>query len=183
MTSAPNADTKNMSKADKKKAKKAEQLAARTPEMTKALKEKKESKKAAKRLAAKELIEFIKTYGEEDIKRALAVLWPNAMGVRAAAHHAAVSRVTSGAILTSLFPNGVGSSVDELTVFQAVQLGRAEMRKHIVRAIKNAKNSADRVWVAFDFETKMYTFVGTGAKEPSGWVGYTPIEIDGAEIK
>lgn len=132
--------------------------------------------------ARNKIIEFIKTYGDEDVKKAAAALWSQAVNgkvVRAAS----TARVTSADFLKSLFPAGVGGTISEMEIFTQFQYGRAEMRSHIVRAIKQAKEPADRVWVAFDFETKSYVLKGLGADIPEGWTGYKPVTVDGEEVK
>lgn len=130
------------------------------------------------------IIEFIKTYGDENVKKAASALWPQALGgkVERAARTGA-ARVTSADFLKSLFPAGVGATVSEMDIFTNFQYGRAEMRSHIVRAIKQAKEPADRVWVAFDFDSKSYVLKGIGADIPEGWTGYKPVTVDGEEIK
>ena len=168
MTDAPTPATAQP-KAKKEKA-------PRDPAMVKALKDKADRKNKARKDARDVVIAFLKSYGEKDVLSAAAVVWPNAMS-GSGAPRAGGSKVTSGAFLKGLFPNGIGTTVDELTVFTSYQYGRAEMRSHIVKAIKNVKLPEDRVWVKFDFGTKLYTLVAEGADVPEGWTGYKPVEL------
>lgn len=142
-----------------------------------------EANKAKRAEARVKLVEFIKSYGDEEIKKAAAVLWSQAInGKVARAPGSSAARVTSAAFLTSLFPEGIGASVSEMDIFTRFQYGRAEMRSHIVRAIKQAKDPAERVWVAFDFGSKTYTLKGIGASAPEGWTGYKPAVVNGEEV-
>lgn len=130
------------------------------------------------------VIAFAKSYGDAEIVSAVQSLFPVSFagGRLAREKGASTGRVTSAAFLLSLFPEGVGSSVSEASIFERFQLGRQEMRNHINRAIKQAKEPKDRLWVQFDFGSKSYVFKSTGADAPDGWVGYRPASVDGKEV-
>jgi hypothetical protein len=165
-----------------RKARKAAQIAARTPEMVAALKTKKDRKKKAKLEARQTLIDFVKSYADETVKLAAAKLWPNAMSGIASVPRES-NKVTAGELLLSLFgANPVaGATISEAEVFQKIDgYGRMEMRKAMVRAVKNAKTPEERVWVSFDFTTKLYTLRNIGPDMPDPWSGFRPIEIPSA---
>jgi hypothetical protein len=169
---APDQDTKPVLT---KKERKAAAIAARTPEMIKVLKAKKDKRKDAKLVARQTLIDFIKSYADEPVKLAAAKLWPSAMSGVARAPREASTRVTAGELLLSLFGGSdaaIGSTVSEADVFAKIDgYGRMEMRKAMVRAVKNAKTPEERVWVSFNFTDKLYTL------RADPWSGYRPLDI------
>jgi len=77
-------------------------------------------------------------------------------------------------IIAYVIENG---PVDEGYIFTEFKLGRAEMRLIINDAIKKVNDPEDRVWIAFDPESGMYTLDGTGAEPPINWRGYIPVEV------
>lgn len=72
-----------------------------------------------------------------------------------------------------------GDSVDELTLFKDLKMGRGEVRAKIRENLKKAEPK-DRFWVVLDEDAEAWTLIGTGAKQPKGWSG-APIEEPTAE--
>jgi len=181
--SAPDASTPAiLSQKEKNAAKKA----ARSPEMVAALKAKIERNKKKRLEARQTLIDFVKSYADEPVKLAAAKLWPTAMsGIARAPREAGSTRVTAGEILLSLFGGAdkIGATVSEAEVFAKIDgAGRMEMRKYMVHAVKLVKRPEDRVWVSFDFGTKLYTLRAVGPDMPNPWSGYRPLETAGDTI-
>ncbi len=134
---------------------------------------KKDARKGSKRDAIDTLVAFVKAYGPADAQKAASRLFSVAYNGERGPRES-TGRVTSAALLLSLFPGGVGTSISEMDVFTKLQLGRAEMRTHSKRAIKQASDPSQRIWVQLDFATKSYTLVAIGADAPDGWIGYRP---------
>lgn len=89
------------------------------------------------------------------------------------------AKVTLKDFFTDLFSGR--NAVSENEVFTNHKLGRAEMRKKCLQAIKKAA-PADRVWVKLDYDAGEYQLFGFGAEVPANWVGYKPLDIAGEEI-
>lgn len=68
----------------------------------------------------------------------------------------------------------VGDQVSELDLFKALKMGRGEIRAKIRENLKNA-DAKDRFWVELDEENEAWTLIGTGKKQPKGWMG-NPID-------
>lgn len=73
-------------------------------------------------------------------------------------------------------------TVSEDDIWSEFKLGRAEMRKVIVNAIKKAKSPEDRVWIRFNPEDGVYEYVATGADIPEGWTGYRPVDVEDIDL-
>lgn len=63
--------------------------------------------------------------------------------------------------------------VDELDLFKATRMGRAEMRKWAKALIRDVAPE-DRIWVAFDTPVEEWVVIGRGADMPETWTGYKP---------
>ena len=63
--------------------------------------------------------------------------------------------------------------IDELGVFSATKLGRAETLSGLKKALDVASPES-RVWVSFNSEAGVYTLEGRGANPPAGWKGKLP---------
>ena len=152
------------------------EMKIKDPAMYAAIKGKKDAKKAAKRAALAKLIAFAAEKGTPELQaiaKALTTRAPSTGGTRAPSFLS---------VLGELFKGVVGATVSEEAVFKTHRMGRGEMRKFCINAIKKAK-PADRLWVSFDLQTGVYKLEGVGVAAPANWKGYRPLVVDGAEVK
>ena len=63
-----------------------------------------------------------------------------------------------------------GDTVDELTLFKELKMGRGEIRAKIRENLKKAAVE-DRRWVVLDEAAEAWKLIGIGAKQPKGWTG------------
>ena len=160
-----------------KKAKiKVEEMTAEQKAIHDVVKAKKAKKKAEKRANLVTVLQFAIEYGEEDIKKLARALLPREAG-GVVQYVGGVRKNLIVALFDQLFPLGVGSTIDENAVWEAVKLGRAEMRKKAPLAIKKAE-PAERRWVHLNAGTGIYTLQGIGATPPDGWLGFVPIDVE-----
>lgn len=145
----------------------------KTPEQIEKVAARIQDNKKRRQEAIQVLVMFVKNYGDENIKKAASTLFSTAMGV-GAVRASSGSRVSSNAFLKSLLP-AVGSTMPEMDIFIAHQLGRREMRDHIIRNIKQSAPE-ERLWVKLDFSTKSYVLQAIGSTPPEDWSGYRPAD-------
>lgn len=139
---------------------------------------KKMTKKAGKKDALEIIAEFVRQYGDENVKKALGVYAPS---LAAPGTVTAAPRTSKGfAILVDLFP-AIGASQNEDSIFTSLRFGRAEMKTMIKRALKAAAPD-ERRWISFNAIDGIYTLEAIGAEAPEGWKGYKPLSVDGEEI-
>lgn len=81
---------------------------------------------------------------------------------------------TVNPVLAMLTAGGIGSTVHEDTLYNALHCGRRDTYWTIADAIKLAADKATRQWIAFDATTGLYTFMGIGATPPKDYKGYIP---------
>jgi len=142
------------------------------PKLYDALKAKKDKKKAERKASLAKLMEFCLANGTDEIK-----VIARSLVTRAPADRSGVTKTN---VLVELFKDG--QVVTEMKVFERFRLGRAEMRKIIINAIKKAKPE-ERMWVSFDAEKGVYKLEAKGANPPANWTGYRPLIVDGKEVK
>ena len=134
----------------------------------------KNAERTAKQKARKEAARaLIKGFFEEDSQKRAdrqveapikeAILYMAGMGAR-------TKRTTASTLLREMLLAGDVSSVD---IFTAFEFGRPTMAKKINEFIKNGEPE-NRIWVAFDENTKTYSVAGQGENPPEGWTGYLP---------
>ena len=73
-------------------------------------------------------------------------------------------------IILSMFADS--DTVSEEEIWGRYKLGRAEMRRIMVNAIKKAATPDDRKYIDFNADKGEYTLVAVGAEYPAGWNGY-----------
>ena len=166
-----------MSKKERKARKSVKDMNEQELALHAALKEKKDAKKAARREAFGKIVDFVKTLTDApvEIVDALKLVGKREKGAKV--YVGGVKHNLTKELLLGFFPSGIGTTVSEDTVWANAKLGRAEMRKKILLAIKKAE-PADRVWVSFDREAAQYILVGTGPEAPEGWEGYVPMDAE-----
>jgi hypothetical protein len=141
----------------------------------KALKDKKNKRKELKKAALKTILDFAKaamTESDTEVKAALQLITVRASAVRN----------TTASLRDKLIKMiGEAGIVHEDRLWNEYKVGRAEMRKLIVKALKNAKPE-ERLWVKFDIDSCQYTIEGEGPNPPANWNGYKPLSVEGEEI-
>lgn len=137
------------------------------------LKAKKDRKKAEKKERLQEVVRFAIEKGPADLVIKAKTFLPRSAGGTAGLPFARKNLTKD--LLLGLFPMGVGTSVTEDEVWAQFKLGRAEMRKKTIMAIKKAAPE-DRVWVSFEPASGTYILQSIGPDAPDGWLGYVPLE-------
>lgn len=148
------------------------------PAIADVLKKKKARKREEARAALKVLVDFAIAKGGDAEKAAAKKYANKANGVRAVGGAASGPKFLD--VLNAMFAKS--ASIHEDRVWTEFKLGRAEMRKHMINAIKKPK-AEDRLWIEFNAQTATYTLKGKGKDAPTGWTGYKPLTVEGAEIK
>lgn len=137
-------------------------------------KEKKDAKKAqraAKKVAAETLKELVEKSGDKKYSEALKVIRPSLYG--GSTHTSSGPRQSlTNDFLTLIVTK---KSVNEDEIFKAFRIGRREAAAMIRKSLKNSE-PANRIWIKFDEEKGIYSFVSKGAEPPKGWDGYIPVE-------
>lgn len=149
----------------------------------KALKDKKNRRKELKKAALVTILSFAKdalatvpsgseTEADKALKAALQLITVRASAVR-----------NTTASLRDKLVKMIGEAgiIHEDRLWNEYKVGRAEMRKLIVKALKTAKPE-ERLWIKFDIDTCQYTIEGEGANPPANWTGYKPLGVEGEEI-
>jgi tRNA G10 N-methylase Trm11 len=144
------------------------------PAMYAVLKSKKDAKRNAKKEALAKILAYVIAKGDPEIQRIAKSLTLRAPTQRTAGAPSFME------IFKKLF--AASKTCNEEQVFKDFRLGRAEMRKNMVKAIKSVE-PAQRLWIKFSPDTGTYTLVATGPEAPAGWTGYRPLVVDGAEVK
>lgn len=140
-----------------------------------ALKAKKTARKELKKAALNTILDFVKAAvsdADTEVNAALQLITVRASAVR-----------SPTASLRDKLVKMIGEAgiVHEDRLWNDYKVGRQEMRKLIVKALKTSKPQ-DRLWIKFDLDTCQYTIVGEGANPPADWNGYKPLSVEGEEI-
>lgn len=163
-----------MSRKDRKPV---EQMTETELAIQKALKDKKNRRKAAKRAELVEALTFVVQNAEDpDLVAKAKRLLPRDAGGTGPVYVAGVRKNLIVETLKSLFADGL-TAVTEDDAWQKLRLDRSSMRKKCVLAIKKAKPE-ERVWVSFNATTGIYTLEGEGPNPPEGWLGYVPVDVE-----
>ena len=126
-----------------------------------------EAAKKVKREAKARLRSFAQSTEDEQVKADILLM----VGTGQRAARGSVAGQTSE-ILTAIKEAG-SDGLSELDIFKRFHIGRPEMKNKCRLFLKTDKAS-DRVWVAFDNVTEMYSVVSEGEETPEGWDGYDP---------
>ena len=62
----------------------------------------------------------------------------------------------------------------EDSLWNALKVGREEMRKIRKDALNKVANASDRLWISFNVESGVYILEGQGETAPEGWKGFMP---------
>jgi len=130
-------------------------------------------KKLAKRVAKKEALaklhKLVVASGNTEMISALKTLKPGLFGIRAVGGEGGPARHT---VFAKMFEK-VGSTLDEVKLFQTMKSGRKEASGFIRVGLKKDK-PAERKWISFNPETGIYKLEAIGEKAPANWSGYVP---------
>lgn len=150
------------------KARSLKDLKEKDPVLYKALTEKRHKKVAERKDALKKILAFAAEKGDDTIKKLVAIARVKEGGEKAAPGKAAYL-----AVFEEMFK--AAKQMHEDIVFKQFRVGRTEMRRFMIDAVKKPKPE-DRIWVSFDFNTGLYNLKGKGATPPADWNGYRPLE-------
>lgn len=148
----------------------------------------KQIKKAEKRDARKKAFEVIFNYIKDgkdipaEVRKAAELVKPTFFGVAVQGgfakkeHPACVEKIMQ-ILGTKTFEDiKVGTTFDEMKVFQALKAGRKEMRSICIGCIKHPDDKG-AIYISFDAVKGIYKIESIGA-EPEGWTGYRPADKD-----
>lgn len=147
----------------------------RTPEEIAERKAAAKERRAAKKQAMKDVIEFVRSRKNvpDEILEATKLFEP---GRRTGGGGGGTSILDK---IAERFQNQ--SEVTELEIFQEFKMGRAQMRK-LTRNLIKKREPNDRMWVRLDADAEKYVVEGFGPEPPAGWTGYVPVQIEDEEI-
>ncbi|NIU83384.1 MAG: hypothetical protein GWN64_07865 [Candidatus Thorarchaeota archaeon] len=140
-------------------------------------KEEKQARRAEKNNAYDVIFKFIEAKGDEAVKKALATVRPSLYGIRVGFGGGGTAAHDT---FLSLFEK-VGASINEGEIFNQMKAGRKECAAYIRRGLKKYEPK-ERKWVSFDPDSGVYKLEAIGEKEPKGWTGYVPVEVEVEEL-
>jgi len=75
---------------------------------------------------------------------------------------------TTQGFLSSLFPS-VGFELDEFELFKATKMGRGEMQKKVLYAMRKVATPGETMWIRFDKKKEAWILDAIGADMPGNW--------------
>jgi hypothetical protein len=129
----------------------------------------KKLRKAKKNQAYATIKELVDKQQDAKYKQALTTIRPSLYGV--------ARPIGGGVSIVTKFVSFITDkkSVSEDIVFKEFKVGRKECANIIKKHLRKVEPH-DRVWIAFDANTGIYTVKGVGTNPPAGWNGYVPVD-------